>query len=117
MRDPAAWAADHLTDPTDIDCTMAVMLKILDGKCKMAEGEKAVMAVLYDAVKSRSGRLLDADDHALIARAREAADEALVMEIYERRLMVETMISRPVMKAYKARLRQAGILGDGEQAD
>ena len=32
------------------------------------------------------------------------------MEIYERRLLAETMISRPVMKAYKARLRAAGIL-------
>lgn len=120
MRDAAAWAGEHLTAPLDIDCTTAVMLKILDGKCKMAAGERAVMAVLYDVVQCRPGKLLGAEDHALIARARQAAeprDEALVMEIYERRLMAETMISRPVMKAYKARLRDAGILGGGEQAE
>lgn len=116
MTDPAAWAADHLTEPTDIDCTTAVMLKILDGKCKMAESEKVVMARLYDVVMARPGKLLGAEDHALIARARQVMDDGLVMEIYERRLMAETMISRPVMKAYKARLRDAGILGNAEQA-
>lgn len=114
MSDAAAWAENHLTEPTHIDCTTAVMLKILDGKCKMDVSEKTVIAVLYDAVKFRPGKLLGDDDHALIARARQATDDALVMDIYERRLMAETMISRPVMKAFKAMLRQAGILGGGE---
>jgi hypothetical protein len=116
LNDATAWAGEHLTAPLDIDCTTAVMLKILDGKCKMAEEEKAVMEVLYDAVKSRAGKFLGSGDHTLIARARQVKDDSLVMEIYERRLMAETMISRPVMKAYKARLWDAGILGGADQA-
>lgn len=108
---PAArWAAQNLFDPVHIDCTTAVMLKILDGKCKMGEGEKAVMAVLYDAVKNRPGKLLPPEIHILIATARAAEDDALVMAVYEQRLLAETMISRPVMKAYKAMLRREGIL-------
>ena len=32
---------------SDVDCATTVMLKILDGKCKMAEQEKHIMAWLY----------------------------------------------------------------------
>ena len=108
---PAArWAEQHLADPVHIDCTTTVMLKILDGKCKMNEDEKAVIAVLYDAVKERPGRLFGDDYHTLIAQARQAMDEAMAMFIYEKRLLAETMLGRPVMKAYKAWLRGEGIL-------
>lgn len=105
------WARTHLTPNSDpMDCTIAVMLKILDGKCKMGDDEKAIMAALYHAVADRAGQRLGAAEHALIARTRAGSDDALILEIYERRLLAETMISRPVMKAYKAWLRQAGIL-------
>lgn len=106
----SAWARQHLTAPADIDCTIAVMLKILDGKCKMGAEEKIIMADLYRGLTDASGQHLGTAEHALIARAGAGTDESLVMEIYERRLLAETMISRPVMKAYKARLRAAGIL-------
>lgn len=105
-----AWARQHLTAPADIDCTIAVMLKMLDGKCKMGAEEKIIMADLYRGLTDASGQHLGTAEHALIARAGAGTDESLVMEIYERRLLAETMISRPVMKAYKARLRAAGIL-------
>lgn len=112
MNPPALahWAEQHLLDPVHIDCTTTVMLKILDGKCKMSEDDKAVIAVLYDAVKHRPGRLLGDDEHALIARARAGMDEALVMVVYEKRLLAETMLARPVMKAYKGWLREEGVL-------
>ncbi|ANQ84655.1 hypothetical protein dqs_1611 [Azoarcus olearius] len=113
----AAWAADHLLDPVDVDCTTTVMLKILDGKCKMGPHDKDVIPVLYDAIRHRPGRLLDDAMHALIARARSGEREALVAEIYEHRVLAETAISRPVMKAYKARLRAAGVLGGAGAAD
>ena len=106
----AHWAEEHLLDPVHIDCTTTVMLKILDGKCKMSETDKAVIPVLYDAVKRRPGKLFGAEYHALIAGARLAMDEQMIMFIYEKRLLAETMLSRPVMKAYKAWLRQQGIL-------
>ncbi|MCK9260212.1 MAG: hypothetical protein PHG21_09950 [Azoarcus sp.] len=104
------WAAAHLSDPSDIDCTTTVMLKILDGKCKMGPGDKDTIPLLYDSTRHRAGRLLGEDMHALIARARGGEREALVAEIYEHRVLAETAISRPVMKAYKAMLREAGVL-------
>lgn len=106
----ARWAEERLLDPVHIDCTTTVMLKILDGKCKMSEDDKAVIPVLYDIAKTRPGKLFGADYHALIAQARLATDESMRMFIYEKRLLAETMLSRPVMKTYKAWLRQQGIL-------
>jgi len=79
--DLARWAEQHLLDPVHIDCTTTVMLKILDGKCKMSEADKAVIAILYDTVKHRPGRQMGDDYHALIARARATMDEALAMFI------------------------------------
>ena len=38
-----AWLENHPLSPTQIDCAVAVMLKILDGKCKMRPAEKVVM--------------------------------------------------------------------------
>jgi hypothetical protein len=110
----AAWAARTDFTPGQIDCTTTVMLKIIDGKCKMSVEEKAAVAVLYDLVHQRPGHQLGADTHALIARARAEGGEALLAEVYERRVLAETMISRPVMKAYKAWLREAGVIGSRE---
>ncbi|HNB63986.1 hypothetical protein [Zoogloea sp.] len=106
----AAWAAVTPLTPSDVDCTTTVMLKILDGKCKMSPTDKVQMAALYDLLKDRPGARFGADFHALIARAREGLDEALRMEVYEQRLLAETRLSRPVMKAYKAMLRATGAL-------
>lgn len=104
------WAELHLTDPQHIDCTTTVMLKILDGKCKMDAQNKAVIPLLYEVARRRPGKLLDEAYHSLIAQARQGMDEAMTLFIYEKRLLAETMLSRPVMKAYKAWLRQHGIL-------
>jgi hypothetical protein len=107
-----AWAASAHLEPHEIDCATALMLKIIDGKCKMNAGEKAVMAVIYDVVRERPGKHLGEADHRLIAQARNSPDEALLARVYERRVLAETMISRPVMKAYKAMLRGVGVLGE-----
>jgi hypothetical protein len=110
LHPAARWAERHLADPVHIDCTTTVMLKILDGKCKMNEADKDVIAVIYDVVKARPGKLFGDEYHALIQQARQTMDEAMAMFIYEKRLLAETMLGRPVMKAYKAWLRQQGIL-------
>ena len=107
---PAArWAEQHLADPVHIDCTTTVMLKILDGKCKMGALDKVVMEQLYDAVKTRPGLRFGDEFHTLIASARHEADEAMRNFIYEKRVLAETAISRPVMKAFKAMIRQEGL--------
>lgn len=97
--------------PLEVDCATAVMLKILDGKCKMAGDEKIVMAALYQAVKNQPGKVLDPALHGTIERALGSAlDEDLRTQIYELRLYAEMRISRPVMKGFKAKLRQTGVL-------
>lgn len=109
-----AWVANHPLTPSDIDCVIAVMLKILDGKCKMGAVEKAVMAELYDALRDRPGKRFNIPEHELIATARQGADEALRDQIYERRVLAETAISRPVMKAFKAMIRSNGLFAEPE---
>ncbi len=105
----ARWVATNPLTPAEVDCATAVMLKILDGKCKMPGGEKLVMAALYDAVRAQPGIRLGAASHALIASARDDADEALRNHIYEQRLFAETALGRPLMKAFKAMIRQRGL--------
>lgn len=111
-----AWTAAHPLTPSEVDCATAVMLKILDGKCKMHPGEKRRMAELYDAVKAQPGVLLGGDLHALIAAARGGADDALRNHIYEQRVLAESAISRPVMKAFKARIRAEGLFDDEQES-
>ena len=53
----ARWLATHPLSPAHVDCATAVMLKILDGKCKMRPTEKTLMALLYDQVRARPGAL------------------------------------------------------------
>jgi hypothetical protein len=105
----AGWVQAHALSPSDVDCTTTVMLKILDGKCKMGSVDKIVMAALYDAVKGRPGERFGDDFHALIAEARCESSEALRNFIYEKRVLAETELSRPVMKAFKAMIRAEGL--------
>ena len=105
-----SWAKQYRFDAIQIDCATTLMLKILDGKCKMNREEKRVMMLIYDVVKHQPGKLLDSQVHALIDLAREGLSENLVETIYEQRLYAEQMISRAVMKSYKSMLRREGIL-------
>jgi hypothetical protein len=114
----AAWLQAHPLSPIQVDCAVTVMLKILDGKCKMRPTEKLVMALLYDQINSKPGQLLSEELRELIATSRERSDdEALKMQIYEQRLLAETAISRPVMKQFKAFIRQQGLLDDAKLDD
>ncbi|MDD2722838.1 MAG: hypothetical protein PHH59_02280 [Methylovulum sp.] len=112
-KDPVArWVLAHPLTPVHVDCAITVILKILDGKCKMRTAEKKVMEQLYDEVKSCPGVLFDTALHLLIEQARKHPDDAIKNLIYEKRLLAETAISRPVMKAFKAMIRQQGLLAD-----
>ena len=107
----ADWARTAVLSPLDVDCVVTLMLKIIDGKCRMADPEKAAMAVIYDVVRGRPGERLDPSLRALIAETRDGVpDEARRMAVYAQRLLAETQLSRPVMKAWKARLRAEGVL-------
>jgi hypothetical protein len=105
------WLNIHTLLPIHIDCVTAVMLKILDGKCKMNREEKTLMTLLYEQVKHCQGALLPDDIHDLIAISKmHPEDDNLRMLVYEKRLLAETMISRPVMKAFKSMIREQGLL-------
>lgn len=109
-KDPIAlWVSAHPLAPIHVDCAIAVMLKILDGKCKMQATEKRVMERLYDEVKTQPGLVLEATLHPLIAQARKHPDDTIKNIVYEKRLLAETAISRPVMKGFKAMIRQEGL--------
>ncbi|QPK64492.1 hypothetical protein IVG45_05865 [Methylomonas sp. LL1] len=113
----ASWVLAHPLSPIHVDCATTVMLKILDGKCKMRETEKRVMELLYDEVKTRPSQLLTEELHSLIAAARAHPDETMKNIIYENRLLAETTISRPVMKDFKAMIRREGLLDGGLDED
>ncbi len=103
------WVKAHPLSPLHVDCATTVMLKILDGKCKMNAEEKIVMALLYEQVKHCPSKLLGADIHSLIADSQKQLDDETKMVIYEQRLLAETMLSRPVMKGFKAMIREQGL--------
>lgn len=103
------WLQENPLSAIEVDCSTTVMLKILDGKCKMSATDKVVMATLYDAVKHLPGDIFDSDMHAFIDHARNNLNETLKLDIYEKRVLAETMLSRPVMKAFKARIRTQGL--------
>lgn len=116
----ADWLRVNPLTPIQVDCATAVMLKILDGKCKMRPTEKQVMALLYDAIRTQPGERLDPAVHELIREARTRLDDAMRERVYEQRVLAETVISRPVMKGFKAAIRERGLLDprhDQEEAD
>ena len=115
-----AWLNSATFSPPECDCITAVMLKILDGKCKMPAHEKVTMEALYRVTKQLPGHHLQEPYHQFIAPFldidRSGIDEEKIMAIYEQRVLAETQISRPVMKKFKGRLRQEGVLPKKDQA-
>lgn len=97
------WAESQLFDEIRIDCTTTVVLKILDGKCKMLPGEQHVLLAIYDVV-GRETALFGHECHAMIrvARAHGAGHE-----IHQLRLKAEAAIAKPIMKRFKAFLRES----------
>lgn len=99
------WARATPFEPAHLDCVTAIMLKILDGKCRMAEAEKTALTAVYDVVRERPGQGLGDAVHALIAQARQGANPALADAIHTWRVRAETQIPKPVMKGFKQLLR------------
>ena len=108
------WLKQHTLTPPEVDCSVAVMMKILDGKCKMPADEKVIMEALYLCIKDLPSDKLGHQYHQFIApyanTDRHNISDEKILEIYEMRVLAETEISRPVMKKFKARLRQEGVL-------
>jgi hypothetical protein len=99
------WARGFVFEPIHLDCVTAIMLKILDAKCKMGEADKTALTAVYDVVKDRAGQGLDAEVHVLIATARRGSDAGLAGRIHDWRVRAEAYIPKPVMKSFKQLLR------------
>jgi hypothetical protein len=105
---PAAiWAQTTPLDPLQIDCVTAVMLKILDNKCKMLPEQQMALIAVYSVVKERKGLLLDASVHQEIDKAMELGDQDAMDRIGELRLLAEASIAKSVMKHFKRYLRDS----------
>ena len=108
---PAAqWAVLAGFTPEQVDCTTAVVLKILDNKCKMLPGEKLAVMAVYDAVRHLGAPLFDRAVHDAIRAARQEPGTLTLEAIHPLRVHAEAAIPKPVMKRYKAFLRE-GLFG------
>ena len=108
---PAAqWALQVGFNPEQADCTTAVVLKILDNKCKMLPGEKLAVMAIYDAVREMASPLFDSAVHDAIGAARLQPGPGTLDSIHMLRVHAEAAIPKPVMKQYKAFLRD-GLFG------
>ena len=103
----AAWARQAVFEPVQLDCVTAIMLKMLDAKCKMGETDEQALAAVYDVVMDRPGQGLDGSVHDLIAAARRGMDAESAERIRDWRVRAEAAIAKPVMKAFKEWLRAA----------
>ena len=109
---PAAqWAIEVGFNPEQVDCTTTVVLKILDDKCKMLPGEKAAILAIYDVIVSDTPmQQFGKDVHDAIYAMRFQPDREVRDIIHRLRIQAEAAIPKPVMKNYKAFLRD-GLFG------
>lgn len=76
----------------------------------MLPGEKAAIMAIHDVIDTSAGELFDATALAMIDRARMQPTAIVMQRIHELRVYAESKIAKPVMKQYKARLRD-GLFG------
>ncbi len=100
------WANSMRFTASDIDCTTAVVLKILDQKCKMESIAKHAVVMLYDILKTQSGHALGPEVHRTIESARYQPTDEVMLNIHKLRVHAESVIDKPVMKTYKQMLRE-----------
>ncbi len=101
------WAMSVSLDPLQIDCITAIMLKILDDKCRMGPEQQVAVIAIYHVVKSRPGHYFDEKIHHLIEQSRNSDDPVLRKQIHEQRLNAEHIIPKSVMKFFKRFLRES----------
>ncbi|HUX83451.1 MAG TPA: hypothetical protein VMV35_11520 [Halothiobacillus sp.] len=99
------WAVQAKFTPVQVDCTTAVVLKILDQKCKMTASEQAALVAIYDVVRVSPEELFDASVHRIIEAARLQPDATIRQTIHQLRVHAEKTIPKPIMKEFKTFLR------------
>jgi len=104
---PTAWAESSALNAEQLDCVTAVALKILDRKCKMPADEQEAMLAIYDLLHPTPALLFEEEAHQVIDTALQQTiiDPVTAEAVHRLRLDAEARIPKPVMKAFKARLR------------
>lgn len=109
----ADWLQRNMLTPDQIDCITAIVLKVLDAKCKMdAEKQAGIMSV-YAYTRLTSGALFHREVHEVIDQAIHFADEETMQQIHMYRKVAEASIPKAVMKSFKAFLRETLFSGIG----
>lgn len=97
----AAWAAAADFNLQQVDCLTTLMLKILDGKCKMDEDTQTSARVIYEQAHRNRSHLFDPNIHALIQQVFDRPDLLSLRYVHELRQYAESAIPKSVMKGFK----------------
>jgi hypothetical protein len=110
LNPAAQWAIEVGFNAEQVDCTTTVVLKILDNKCKMLPGEMAAVMAIYDVLGNSPAPLFDSAVHEAIKSMRLHSGTENQEAIHRFRIQAEAAIPKPIMKRYKAFLRD-GLFG------
>jgi hypothetical protein len=97
----AEWASTTDFNLQQVDCLITLMLKILDGKCKMDEDTQMSARVIYAHAHRNRSHLFDPCIHDFIARVFDEPDLLSLRHVRELRVYAESVIAKPVMKGFK----------------
>ncbi len=78
MKDIQAWAMQQKFDAQHLDCMTAVMLKILDRKCKMNAEVQQSFIDLYRLIEKKESQIFDLEIHSFIDQAFKQPDQLLL---------------------------------------
>ena len=107
----AIWASKIRFNSRQLDCLTTLMLKILDGKCKMEQSVQDLVVVIYQSTVKEHVELFDPAVHEFIWEVRKQRNPVTSRQLHELRLYAEQAIPQLVMKQFKRDLWQ--ILPDG----
>ncbi len=97
----AEWASATDFTLQQVDCLIALMLKILDGKCQMDADTQASVRVIYAHAHRQRSQLFDPGIHEFIERVFDEPDLLSLRHVHELRVYAESAIAKSVMKGFK----------------
>jgi hypothetical protein len=95
------WAASNNFNLQQVDCLIALMLKILDGKCKMDADTQTSVQLIYQQAHRHRSHLFDERIHGFIANVCHEPAPLSLRQVHELRRYAEDVIPRTVMKGFK----------------
>lgn len=95
------WAANTHFNLQQVDCLIGIVLKMLDGKCKMDKLAQHSVQIIYCQGHHQRSHLFDPAIHCLIEQSFEHMDRLMEKQIHQLRLFAESAIPKPVMKDFK----------------